>query len=107
VAAYVNDPLVSLEAPPARTGAELLEAMEANRAAAAGLALPVYLFHGDADRLTDPAGSREIYQLWGGPDRTLRLWPGSRHETLNDLDREAVAAELFEWVAARCQPPAG
>ncbi len=107
VAAYVNDPLVSLEAPPARTGAELLRVMEANHAAVATLTLPVYLFHGDADRLTDPAGSREIHDLWGGPDRTLRLWPGSRHETLNDLDREAVAAELFEWVAARCQPPAG
>lgn len=107
VAAYVNDPLVSLEAPPARTGAELLRVMEANHAAAAGLTLPVYLFHGDADRLTDPAGSREIHDLWGGPDRTLRLWPGSRHETLNDLDREAVAAEFFEWVAAHCPPSVG
>jgi acylglycerol lipase len=102
VAAYLNDPLVSLQAPPARTGAELLLAMASNRKAAAGLALPVYLFHGDADRLTDPAGSRETYELWGGQDRTLRLWPGSRHETLNDLDREAVAAELLEWVLARC-----
>jgi acylglycerol lipase len=107
VAAYVNDPLVSMEAPPARTGAELLRVMAANHVAAAGLTLPVYLFHGDADRLTDPAGSREIHELWGGQDRTLRLWPGSRHETLNDLDREAVAAELLEWVAARCPPSVG
>jgi alpha-beta hydrolase superfamily lysophospholipase len=107
VAAYVNDPLVSLEAPPARTGAELLRVMATNHAAAAGLTLPVYLFHGDADRLTDPAGSREIHDLWGGQDRTLRLWPGSRHETLTDLDREAVAAELFEWVAAHCPPSVG
>lgn len=102
VAAYLNDPLVSKLAPPARTGGELLRAMAANRAAAPGLTVPVYLFHGDADRLTDPAGSREIYELWGGSDRTLRLWPGSRHETLNDLDREAVVAELLDWVLARC-----
>ncbi|MDP1613634.1 MAG: lysophospholipase [Sulfuritalea sp.] len=101
VAAYVGDPLISLQAPPARTGAELLQVMAANRAAAPGLTLPVYLFHGDADRLTDPAGSQEIFDLWGGPDRSLRLWPGSRHETLNDLDREAVAAELLNWVLAR------
>lgn len=67
VAAYVNDPLVSQQAPPARTGAELLLAMEANRAAAPELTVPVYLFHGDADRLTDPAGSREIHDLWGRP----------------------------------------
>jgi alpha-beta hydrolase superfamily lysophospholipase len=78
----------------------LLAAMEANRAAATGLKLPVYLFHGDADRLTDPQGSRDIHAAWGGADKTLRLWPGSRHETLNDLDREAVAAELLGWVRA-------
>jgi alpha-beta hydrolase superfamily lysophospholipase len=107
VAAYVNDPLVSLQAPPARTGAELLRAMEANRAAAPALTTPVYLFHGEADRLTDPAGSREICELWGGPDRTLRLWPGSRHETLNDLDQAAVGTELLDWVLAHCATPAG
>ncbi|WP_310451097.1 alpha/beta hydrolase [Sulfuritalea sp.] len=100
VAAYVGDPLVSLQAPPARTGAELLRIMAANRVSAPGLDVPVYLFHGDADRLTDPAGSREIFDLWGGPDRSLRLWPGSRHETLNDLDRELVAAELLDWMLA-------
>jgi alpha-beta hydrolase superfamily lysophospholipase len=102
VADYVNDPLVNLQAPPARTGAELLLAMAANRDVAAELTMPLYMFHGDADRLTDPAGSRETYERWGGPDRTLRLWPNSRHETLNDLDREAVAAELLDWVLARC-----
>ncbi|MBK9020265.1 MAG: alpha/beta hydrolase [Sulfuritalea sp.] len=107
VAAYVNDPLVSLKAPPARTGAELLAAMEANRAAAAGLDLPVYLFHGDADRLTDPDGSREIHAAWGGSDKTLRIWKGSRHETLNDLDRDAVIAELLDWVRAHVANDAG
>jgi alpha-beta hydrolase superfamily lysophospholipase len=92
-----------LQAPPARTGAELLRTMADNQAAAARLTLPLYVFHGDADRLTAPAGSREIHQRWGSADRTLRLWPGSRHETLNDLDREAVAAELLDWVLARCE----
>jgi len=107
VAAYAGDPLVSLEAPPARTGAELLQAMATSQEAAARLTLPVYLFHGDADRLTDPAGSREIFDAWGGADRSLRLWPGSRHETLNDLDREQVVAELLQWVLDRCPPQGG
>ncbi len=107
VAAYVGDPLVSLKAPPARTGAELLAVMEANRTVAANLYLPVYLFHGDVDRLTDPAGSHEIFQAWGGEDKTLRLWPGSRHETLNDLGRESVVAELLDWAGARTAAGAG
>lgn len=107
VAAYVGDPLVSLAAPPARTGAELLAAMVANRAAAPTLELAAYLFHGDADRLTDPAGSREIHDALGSRDKALRLWPGSRHETLHDLDGEAVAAELLDWILARANPPTG
>jgi acylglycerol lipase len=69
VAAYVNDPLVSLKAPPARTGAELLAAMAANRAAAAGLDLPVYLFHGDADRLTDPGAAAKSMRPGAAPTR--------------------------------------
>ena len=103
VAAYLADPLVTQMAPPARTGAELLRTMELNRHSAPAIRLPVYLFHGDADRLTDPVGSREIHDLWGGADRSLRLWPGSRHETLNDLDREAVVAELLDWLLVRGQ----
>lgn len=102
VAAYVADPLVTKLAAPARTGAELLNVMKLNAQAAATIDVPVYLFHGDADRLTDPVGSREIHDRWGGRDKTLRLWPGSRHETLNDLDREAVATELMDWLLAHC-----
>lgn len=101
VEAYRNDPLVCHIPPPARTGAELLAAIAANRAAAATMMLPVLLLHGDADMLTDPAGSREIHAAWGARDKTLRLWPGSLHETLNDLDGAAVAEEIFGWVAAR------
>lgn len=107
VAAYVNDPLVSLLAPPARTGAELLAVMAANRSAAAGLDTPVYLFHGDADRLTDPEGSRDIHAAWGGADKTLRFWSGSRHETLNDLDREAVVSDLLAWIGMHCPGASG
>lgn len=105
VAAYAADPLVCHQPPPARTGAELLKAIESNRRALAGLTLPVYFFHGDADRLTDPSGSRDAHAAWGSHDKTLRIWPGSRHETLNDRDREQVTAELLDWVLARSGSP--
>lgn len=98
---YVEDPLNSMAAPPARTGAEILKVMRSNLAAAATVTLPTYLFHGDADTLTDPAGSLAVHAALGSPDKTLRLWPGSFHETLNDFDREAVAGELLAWLNAR------
>lgn len=101
VADYVADPLVCHQPPPARTANELLGAIVANRAVAQRLTLPLYAFHGDADRLTDPEGTRELVANWGGADKTLRLWPGSYHEALNDLDGPAVMAEVLDWINAR------
>lgn len=98
---YRDDPLVCRFAPPARTGAEVLAMMPVNLAAAHKITLPLYVFHGTADTLTAPQGSQAIFAAWGGIDRCLRLWDGSFHETLNDLDREAVMNELFAWLLPR------
>lgn len=101
VARYREDPLVCLRAPPARTGAEVLSVMSLNLAVAHKLTLPLYIFHGTADTLTSPEGSVALHAAWGGNDRSLRLWSGSMHETLNDIDREAVMKELFAWLQPR------
>ena len=103
VARYRDDPLVCLRAPPARTGAQVLAVMPINLAAASKLTLPLYVFHGTADKLTSPDGSQAFHAAWGGSDRALRLWTGSMHETLNDIDRVAVMNELFAWLAPRCE----
>jgi alpha-beta hydrolase superfamily lysophospholipase len=106
VAAYSADPLIAHRPPPARTAAELLRVLPLNMANAAQMTLPLYALHGDADRLTAPQGSTELVERWGGTDKTLRLWPGSFHETLNDRDGTAVADELLAWVLARALSPA-
>ena len=98
---YQTDPLVCQLAPPARTGAEVLAIMAKNLLAALKLTLPLYIFHGAGDTLTSPEGSQALYNAWGGPDKALRLWPGSLHETLNDVDRVAVMSELFSWLSVR------
>jgi len=101
VARYRDDPLVCHRPPPARTGAEVLAIMPVNLAAASKISLPLYVFHGTGDTLTSPEGSQALYAAWGGTDRCLRLWVGSLHETLNDIDRDAVIDELTEWLLPR------
>ena len=101
VTRYCDDPLVCRLAPPARTGAEVLATMPLNLAAALKMTLPLYVFHGTDDTLTSPEGSQAIYAAWGGTDRCLRLWEGSLHETLNDIDRDAVINELVGWLLPR------
>ncbi|MEM5405764.1 lysophospholipase [Paraburkholderia unamae] len=92
------DPLVHHGAIPARTGAQLLEAMKRIEAGRAQLRLPVLIWHGTADKLTEPEGSRAFAANVGSPDRTLTLYEGSYHETLNDLDRERVIGALIDWI---------
>ncbi|MEM5316147.1 lysophospholipase [Paraburkholderia sp. JHI869] len=96
------DPLVHHGAIPARTGAQLLEAMKRIEAGRAQLRLPVLIWHGTEDKLTEPDGSRAFGANVGSPDRTLTLYEGSFHETLNDLDRERVIGALIDWIDRHC-----
>ncbi|WP_025603075.1 alpha/beta hydrolase [Burkholderia sp. WSM2230] len=99
-----SDPLVHHGPIPARTGAELLLAMARIGRGRAGLRLPLLVYHGTADKLTEPEGSRAFGQHAGSPDKTLRLYEGSYHETMNDLDRDRVIGDLIEWIDQRVAP---
>ena len=102
VEANRNDPLVHHGSIPARTGAEILLAMERIEHGRAGLRVPLLVYHGTADKLTEPEGSRVFGKHAGSPDKTLTLHEASYHETMNDLDRERVIGELIGWIEARC-----
>ncbi|APA84176.1 lysophospholipase [Paraburkholderia sprentiae WSM5005] len=96
-----NDPLVHHGAIPARTGAELLRAMARIERGRAELRMPLLVFHGTDDKLTEPDGSRAFGEHAGSPDKTLTLHQGSYHETMNDLDRDRAIEALVEWIEKR------
>lgn len=96
-----NDPLAHHGAIPARTGAELLLAMARIEGGRATLRMPLLVFHGTADKLTEPDGSRAFGAHAGSPDKTLTLYESSYHETMNDLDRDRVIDALVEWIEKR------
>ncbi|GLU32438.1 lysophospholipase [Trinickia caryophylli] len=104
VEANRRDPLVHHGGIPARTGAEILAAMARIERGRGGLTLPVLVFHGSEDKLTEPDGSRAFAAQVGSRDRTLAIYNGSYHETMNDLDRTEVIAALAGWILARATP---
>jgi len=106
VAANRADPLVHHGAIPARTGAELLGAMRRIEAGRAALRLPLLIWHGTQDKLTEPDGSRDFGAQAGSPDRALTLYESNYHETLNDLDRERVIGSLIAWIGSHRGPGA-
>jgi alpha-beta hydrolase superfamily lysophospholipase len=64
--------------------------------------LPVYIAVGEADpvngglALLTPLTDR--YQAAGLADLTVRIYPGARHEILNETNREEVIAALDSWL---------
>ncbi|WP_330728138.1 lysophospholipase [Burkholderia multivorans] len=101
VAANRADPLVHHGPVPARTGAEILDAMARIERGRSALRVPVLVYHGTADKLTEPDGSRTFGARVGSADRTLTLYEGGFHETMNDIECERVIDALIGWIDAR------
>ncbi len=70
-------------------------------AEAARVRVPLLLLHGDDDPVTCHHTTSEFFEKAGSTDKTLRIFPGARHETHNDLDRAVVVRAIVEWIAAR------
>jgi alpha-beta hydrolase superfamily lysophospholipase len=95
--AYAADPLV-LRRMTLGFGAAFLGAIEPTLAAAPRVAVPMLLLHGSDDRLCPAEGSRRFFAGLSHPRSALRIYPGLRHEILNEPEREAVLGDLLEWM---------
>ena len=85
---------------PARTGAELITAFKHIMAGAPALKLPMLVMHGAADGISDPAGSRQLYELAQSIDKSLKLYAGLRHEIMNEPDQAQVLSDICDWLDA-------
>ena len=62
---------------------------------------PLLLLHGDHDPITIQHATCEFFERVASADKTLRIYPGARHETHNDLERAQVIREIGDWIEAR------
>ena len=64
--------------------------------------LPVYIFGGSDDPVGDMGASTtalvNAYRSLGIQDLEFVLYPGARHETLNETNREEVIENLIQWI---------
>jgi alpha-beta hydrolase superfamily lysophospholipase len=100
VRAYESDPLVFHGAVPARTLAELLQAMQRLQQTAHELRIPVLVQHGTADLLVPLAAVYPTYrQLGVAQSRSLQVYEGLYHEVYNEPERDRVIGDLEAWLA--------
>ena len=43
----------------------------------------------------------DAYRRAGVRDVALKLYPGARHEVLNEINRDEVTRDLLAWISAR------
>ena len=101
VRAYVSDPLVHHGKMTARLVAEMMATMRTTLAGAADVKLPLLIMHGEADVLTSPEGSRKFHAHAASSDKTLKLYPELYHEIFNEPERDAVLADMTDWLETR------
>ncbi|MGZ3587317.1 MAG: alpha/beta hydrolase [Candidatus Limnocylindrales bacterium] len=97
---YVADPL-NQPSTTAGLGRLILQAQERAVAERDRLRVPTLVTHGEADPLV-PCGCSEILATLPGVDR--RTYPELRHETLNEPEGPAVAADMVAWIEAHLRP---
>lgn len=100
VRAMNEDPLIADEAQPTQTLAALVRADEQLKQNFARINLPLLILNGSKDKAAKPAGSQHFFEMAGSTDKTLKVYEGSFHDPLNDLDRGTVIADIKAWIGA-------
>jgi alpha-beta hydrolase superfamily lysophospholipase len=97
---YVEDPLVHKVAT-ARWFTEYRRAQEETMRLADKLTLPCLIIQGGADEIVDPAVATELYRKVKSSDKTLKVYDGFYHESLNEVGKESVLGDISTWLFAR------
>lgn len=67
--------------------------------------IPFIVLHGDADAVTDPAVSEELYEKAMSKDKSLKIYQGMMHSLLfgeTDENVEIVRGDILSWLNDRC-----
>jgi alpha-beta hydrolase superfamily lysophospholipase len=103
VQAFDTDPLNWKDNMRIRLGTEINRTAGRVRAGLPALKLPVLIMHGDADKMVNPSGSQLAYAQIGSADKTLKLYPGLRHEVHNEPEKLEVLHDVTEWLDAHAE----
>jgi len=101
VDAYVSDPLVYRGKICARLGSELINMMEKLPHQIPEINLPILIMHATADRLSNPEGSRMLYESVNSKDKTLKYYDGLYHEIFNEPEHKQVFEYIETWLDTR------
>jgi alpha-beta hydrolase superfamily lysophospholipase len=74
------------------------------RRSTAGSSGRVLWQHGEADQLVPVEGSRRTIELFTNADVTRHIYPGARHEIINETNRQEVLGDTTRFIEAAVAP---
>ena len=99
--AFRKDPLVYHGNVRVRMGMHFLRMEDYVREPIVELSVPLLIFHGGADQLSEEFGSRLLKGSAKSADKTLKIVEGCGHALLHDYKREELVEEIILWIAKR------
>lgn len=73
------------------------------------LDLPIYILSGDEDPVGKYGrGAKKLYEVYsklGVKDLRIKLYPGARHEIINEINRAEVYQDILQWLTEHCFTP--
>lgn len=101
VEAYENDPLVFRGKLPARTVAEIADAVASFPEGVCAITIPLLVMASPDDTIVEYAGSELVHGNCGSEDKTFITYEGLAHEILNEPERQRVLDDIAAWLDAR------
>ena len=97
---YMEDPLVHKVAT-ARWFTEYRRAQSETMQGADKITKPCLIIQSGADGIVDPAATNEFFKRIKSSDKTLKIYEGFYHESLNEVGKESVLGDIDTWLSAR------
>ena len=101
VDSYDRDPLNYSGRVKLKTGVELSRAFRLITENAGNITIPLLVLHGGEDTLSLPGGSSLIHDSASSGDKKIRIFPGLKHEILNEPEKNMVFEEIINWLDSR------
>jgi alpha-beta hydrolase superfamily lysophospholipase len=98
---YINDPLNYHGGTKAGLGLAMLNGINELKSQFIDFNYPVLIMHGEADKLTNPEGSKTFYNLCTSSDKTMKMWDGAFHEIFNEINKEDIIQYTAHWIKER------
>lgn len=98
---FIDDPLIH-HVVTAGFYIQMARAMRYARSRASGLKDNLLILQAGDDKICDRKVVENFYRDAGSDDKELKLYRGLYHELLNEVDRQMVFEDIYNWIRKRC-----